>query len=62
MKVIIIGGGQVGGYIASLLLENGNSVAVIVRGALTPERFGPADKAACARFIVAQAARVLARR
>ena len=29
MKVIIIGGGQVGGYIASLLLENGNSVAVI---------------------------------
>lgn len=39
-----------------------NSVAVIVRGALTPERFGPAAKAACARFIVAQAARVLARR
>ncbi len=29
MKVIIIGGGQVGGYIANLLLENGNSVVVI---------------------------------
>ena len=29
MKIIIVGGGQVGGYIASLLIENGNSVIVI---------------------------------
>ena len=29
MKVIIVGGGQVGGYIANLLVENGNSVVVI---------------------------------
>ena len=29
MKVIIVGGGQVGGYIADLLIENGNSVIVI---------------------------------
>ena len=29
MKIIIIGGGQVGGYISNLLLENGNSVVVI---------------------------------
>ena len=29
MKVIIIGGGQVGGYIANLLIENGNSAVVI---------------------------------
>ena len=29
MKVIIIGGGQVGGYIANLLIENGNDALVI---------------------------------
>ena len=29
MKIIIVGGGQVGGYIANLLLENGNSVTII---------------------------------
>ena len=29
MKIIIIGGGQVGCYIANLLIENGNSVIVI---------------------------------
>ena len=29
MKVIIIGGGQVGGYIANLLIENGNDTIVI---------------------------------
>ena len=29
MKVIIVGGGQVGGYIANLLVENGNSVVGI---------------------------------
>ena len=29
MKVIIIGGGQVGSYIASLLLEKGNAVTVL---------------------------------
>lgn len=29
MKVIIIGGGQVGGYIAELLIENGNDAIVI---------------------------------
>lgn len=29
MKVIIIGGGQVGGYIAGLLIENGSSAVVI---------------------------------
>lgn len=29
MKIIIVGGGQVGGYIANLLVENGNSVTII---------------------------------
>ena len=29
MDIIIVGGGQVGGYIAELLIENGNSVKVI---------------------------------
>ena len=29
MKIIIVGGGQIGGYIAELLLENGHSVTVI---------------------------------
>ena len=29
MKIIIVGGGQVGGYIADLLIENGNNVVVI---------------------------------
>ena len=29
MKIIIVGGGQVGGYIADLLLENNHSVIVI---------------------------------
>ena len=29
MKIIIVGGGQVGSYIAGLLLENGNQVTVI---------------------------------
>ena len=29
VKVIIVGGGQVGGYIAELLIENGNEVVVI---------------------------------
>ncbi|HIZ16444.1 MAG TPA: TrkA family potassium uptake protein [Firmicutes bacterium] len=29
MKIIIVGGGQVGAYIASLLIENGNNVTVI---------------------------------
>ena len=29
MKIVIVGGGQVGGYIADLLKENGNSVAII---------------------------------
>lgn len=29
MKVIIIGGGQVGGYIANLLIDNGNNAIVI---------------------------------
>lgn len=29
MKVIIVGGGQVGGYIARLLIDNGNSAVVI---------------------------------
>ena len=29
MKIIIVGGGQVGGYIAGLLLENGHNVVVI---------------------------------
>ena len=29
MKIIIVGGGQVGGYIADLLIENGNSVVII---------------------------------
>ena len=29
MKIIIVGGGQVGGYIANLLIENGNSVIII---------------------------------
>ena len=29
MNVIIVGGGQVGGYIAGLLIENGNNAIVI---------------------------------
>lgn len=29
MKIILVGGGQVGGYIAGLLLQNGNDVKVI---------------------------------
>ena len=29
MKIIIVGGGQVGAYIASLLIDNGNNVTVI---------------------------------
>ena len=29
MKIIIVGGGQVGSYIANLLVENQNSVVVI---------------------------------